>query len=58
MENQTNYEGLGEHLDWQGQVEYEELLARAKDEGMTAEAIEDLKAADLLYIAEHPDEFE
>ena len=53
MENQTNYKGLGEHLDWQGQVEYEELLAKEPSVEVRAA----IRAADLLYIAEHPDEF-
>ena len=39
------------------QNEYEDLLCQAKDAEMAAEAAEDLRAADLLYIAQHPDEF-
>ena len=55
MENQTNYGRF-----WEGtlsQDEYEDLLCQAKDAEMAAESAKDLKAADLLYIAQHPDEF-
>lgn len=56
MANQTNYSRF-----WEGtlsQDEYEDLLSQAKDAEMAAEAAKDLRAADLLYMAEHPDEFE
>ena len=59
MENQTN-DGFSKHLDYEALVKYDAVLAQAKVDGLTSEAVEDLKVATFhsLFIAQHPDEFE